>query len=129
MAPPSLLNPDTVHPTTGYSHAAIASGRLLIVSGQVGLDKDRKIVGVDNFEAQAVQTFENLVAVLKAGGATPKDVVRLGVILTSLDHLPKFREVRGRYFPPPQPASTLIVAGLVSPEFMLEVEALAQIPD
>jgi enamine deaminase RidA (YjgF/YER057c/UK114 family) len=129
MPLPKLLNPDTVHSTTGYSHAVATSGRLLVVSGQVGLDKERRIVGADNFEAQAVQAFENLMAVLKAGGAAARDVVRLGVILTSRDHLPKLREVRSRYFPAPQPASTLIIAGLVMPELMIEVEALAQLPD
>jgi len=128
MPTPQILSPDTVHPTTGYSHAVVTSGRLLVVSGQVGLDKNRNVVGGGDFEPQAVQAFENLMAVLKAGGASARDVVRLGVILTSRDYLPKFREVRSRYFPPPQPASTLIIAGLVTPDLLVEVEAMAQLP-
>jgi len=128
MSTPQILSPDTVHPTTGYSHAVVTSGRLLVVSGQVGLGKDGRVVGGGDFEPQAAQAFENLMSVLKAGGASARDVVRLGVILTSRDYLPKFREVRLRYFPPPQPASTLIIAGLVTPDLLVEVEALAQLP-
>ena len=121
------LNPDSVHAPGGYSHGVIASGRLLVISGQVGFDKDRKIVGADDFEAQCVQAFENLLAVLKAGGAKPSDVIRLGVILSDRQYLPALRQIRNRYFTAPMPSSTLIIAGLILPELKVEVEATAQL--
>jgi enamine deaminase RidA (YjgF/YER057c/UK114 family) len=119
------INPDTVHPPGLYSHAVICSGRLLVVSGQVGFDKNRK--AADDFETQCAQAFDNLLAVLKAGGATPADVVRLGVILSDRQDLPALREIRSRYFPAPAPASTLFIAGLIVPELKVEVEAMAQL--
>ena len=121
------LNPDSVHAPGGYSHGVIASGRLLVVSGQVGFDKNRKIVGAGNFEAQCAQAFENLLAVLKAGGARPSEVVRLGVILSDRQYLPALRDIRARYFPAPLPSSTLFIAGLILPELLVEVEATAQV--
>jgi enamine deaminase RidA (YjgF/YER057c/UK114 family) len=128
MPNPHFFNPATVHAPGGYSHGVVASGRLLVVSGQVGFDKDRKVVGAGDFEAQAVQAFENLLAVLAEGGASARDVVRLGVILTSRDHLAKLRDVRTRYFSQPMPASTLFIAGLILPELLVELEAMAQLP-
>jgi enamine deaminase RidA (YjgF/YER057c/UK114 family) len=127
MPAPQFLNPTTVHAPGGYSHAVIASGRLLVVSGQVGFDKDRKIVGGDDFGPQCVQAFDNLLAVLKAGGAKPSDVIRLGVILSDRQYLPALREIRNRYFPAPMPSSTLFIAGLILPELKIEVEATAQL--
>jgi len=124
-----FLNPTEVHAPLGYSHAVTVSGRFLIVAGQIGLDRDRKVVGGGDFEAQAVQAFENLKAVLAAGGARMEDVVRLGVFITDRKYLPQFREVRARYFPGALPTSTLVIAGLVMPELLLEVEAIAQLPD
>jgi len=128
MAAPEFLNPDTVHAPGGYSHAATCSGRLLVVSGQIGFDKDRKIVGADDFVKQCTQAFENLLSVLKAGGAAPADVIRLGVILTDRQYLPQLREIRAQFFPPPLPSSTLMIAGLILPELKVEIEALAQLP-
>ena len=126
--PFSFVKPTGLHPTAGYSHAVSLSGRLLIVSGQVALDDKRNVVGPGDIEAQAVQVFENLKKVLALGGAALKDVVRLGIILTDRANLEKYRSVRARYFSEPYPTATLIVAGLVSPEFLLEVEAIAALP-
>lgn len=123
-----FLNPTDVHAPGGYSHAITVSGRLLIVAGQIGLDRERNVVGGGDFEAQAVQVFENLKTVLNSGGARMEDVVRLGVFLEDRKYLPQFREVRARYFPGALPTSTLVIAGLVMPELLLEVEAIAQMP-
>ena len=128
MPAPHFFSPATVHAPGAYSHGVVTSGKLLFVSGQVGFDRERKVVGGGDFEAQAVQAFDNLMAVLAEGGASARDVVRLGVILTSRDHLAKLRDVRSRYFTQPLPASTLIIAELILPELMVEVEATAQLP-
>ena len=128
MTTPHFFSPGKIHEPGSYSHGVAVSGRLLIVSGQVGLDAERNVVGAGDFAAQAIQAFENLLAVLAEGGASARDVVRLGVILASRDHLAKFRDIRGRYFSQPMPASTLIIAGLVLPELLVEVEAIAQLP-
>ncbi len=122
------LDPQTVHPPIGYSHAVSVTGEILVVSGQIGLAKDRSIIGIGDFEAQCVQAFENLMAVLQAGGAGPADVIRLGVILTDRQNLLAYRAIRDRYFTPPLPASTLIIAGLAMVDLLVEVEAMAVVP-
>ena len=116
--------PANVHQARGYSHA-IKVGNIIYVSGQVGMGKDNK-VAAGGFEAQAKQALENLKRVLEASGAYFKDVVKLNTYVTTMEFIPVYRELRQSYFGDHYPASTLIqVAGLVLPEFLIEIEAVA----
>ena len=117
-----------VHKTTGYSHAA-KSGGLVFTAGQVAQDVEGAVVGKGDIEAQAVQVFENLKAVLAASGATLDDVVKLTTYTTSLAYRPKIAEVRARYFQTYFPPNTfVVVASLATPEYLLEIEAVAAVP-
>jgi enamine deaminase RidA (YjgF/YER057c/UK114 family) len=117
-----------VHETTGYSHAAKA-GNLVFVAGQVARDSEGNLVGLGNIEAQAVQVFENLKAVLASVGATLDDVVKLTTYSTSIAYRQKIAEVRARYFKTYFPPNTgLVVTSLAMPEYLLEIEAVAACP-
>jgi enamine deaminase RidA (YjgF/YER057c/UK114 family) len=66
------LNPDKIAKPVGYTHVveAAAPGRIIFISGQLGLDLDNRIVGAPgDFRAQAEQTFVNLANALAAVGA------------------------------------------------------------
>lgn len=127
-----------VHPagwsaTPGYSHAVITSGGPVIaLSGQVSQDAAGKVVGAGDFAAQVRQVFENLGAVLAASGASFQDVVKFNYYVVGLtpERLAVVREVRNRYLPEsPRPASTLVgVTALASPDYLIEVEALVELP-
>jgi len=117
-----------VHKTTGYSHAAKAGG-LLFLAGQVAQDQDGNVVGRGDVEAQAVQIFDNLRAVLASAGATLNDVVKLTTYTTNVAYRAKIAEVRGRYFTTYFPPNTfVVVAGLAAPDYLLEIEAVAAVP-
>ncbi len=118
----------SVHKTTGYSHAA-KSGGLVFVAGQVAQDVEGVLVGRGDIEAQAVQVFENLRAVLASAGAKLDDVVKTTTYTTSLAYRPKIAEVRARYFKTYFPPNTfVVVASLATPEYLLEIEAVAACP-
>jgi reactive intermediate/imine deaminase len=120
--------PSGVHKTTGYSHAAKAGG-LVFVAGQVAQDRDGGIVGRGDIEAQAVQVFENLKAVLASAGATFDDVVKLTTFTTNVAYRAKIAEVRARYFKTYFPPNTfVVVASLATPEYLVEIEAVAACP-
>ncbi len=120
-----VIRPANVHPATGYSHAWKV-GNTVYVAGQVALAREGRLVGPGDFEAQAVQVFENLKAVLEAAGASLENVVKTTVFLTHFAHRDKFREIRARYFKEPFPASTLVfVESLAQPDWLIEVEAIA----
>jgi reactive intermediate/imine deaminase len=117
-----------MHKTTGYSHAAKAGG-FVFVAGQIAQDVEGQLVGKGDIEAQAVQIFENLKAVLASAGATFDDVVKLTTYTTSLAFRPKIAEVRARYFKSYFPPNTfVVVASLAAPEYLLEIEAVAATP-
>ena len=123
------VRPDGMPPVNGYSHAVAFQGRLVVISGQVPLDADGRLVGQDDPEAQVRQVFTNLEAALAAAGAAMDDVVKLTVFLTDMADLAAFRKVRDEFIrADAPPASSLVrVSGLVNPEFRIEVEALAAI--
>jgi len=123
------VRPDGMPPGNGYSHAVAFTGRAVIVSGQLPLDRDGKLAGT-GAEAQVRQAFQNLSVALSAAGADMAEVVKLTVYLTDLADLPAFRQVRAEYVSAEHPpASSLVqVAGLVHPEARVEIEALAVTP-
>jgi enamine deaminase RidA (YjgF/YER057c/UK114 family) len=120
-------NPSTVAPPFGaYSHAIEVppGARWLYVSGQVGVQPDGTL-GADA-AAQIEWAFRNLVAVLEAAGMGPADLVRLNQYLTRAEDAPLLRQVKAQVIGDVRPASTLVlVAGLASPDWRVEVEAVA----
>ncbi|MFI2203213.1 RidA family protein [Streptomyces sp. NPDC020192] len=119
--------PDGVAPAAQYSHVVTATGRLVVVSGQLPLDEKGELVGAGDPAAQARQVFENLRRCLAAAGAGFEHVVKLTYFVTDTAHLPAIRAARAEHIPDDRlPASSAVrVAGLVGPEFLMEVEALA----
>lgn len=124
----TLLNSDKVAPPAAkYSQGwKVEGGKLVVISGQVPEDADGNVVAPGDFEKQVRQVFKNLRNMLEAGGATFKDIVRLGVLLTEQEQWQPFDRVRGDYLQPPYPATTLfVVKSLAKTEWMVEIEAMA----
>lgn len=117
-----------VHKAVGYSHAAKA-GQLVFVAGQVAQDPDGNLVGRGDIEAQAVQVFENLRQVLASAGAGLRDVVKMTTYTTNLGYRQAIRDVRARYYTDDFPPNTfVVVASLASPDYLLEIDAIAALP-
>jgi reactive intermediate/imine deaminase len=124
------INPPGTPKPPGYTHAVSASNaRTIYVSGQVSRDASGKLVGARDFSAQTRQVFENVKAVLAASGATFADVVKLTVFVTDATKLADYRKVRDDYVGSEPPASSFVeVRALASPDFMIEMEAIAAAP-
>jgi enamine deaminase RidA (YjgF/YER057c/UK114 family) len=117
-------------PATPYAQVLVAQGsRLVFVSGQVSVDERGQLVAPDDFAGQARQAHANLVAALAASGATVGDIAKLTTYVVGYrpELLQTIREVRAAVFDTGEsPASTLIgVEALVSPDYLIEVEAYA----
>lgn len=101
-------------------------GDLLFVSGQAGTGAEGQIVGDGDFEAQAQQAFRNLERVLRSGGSSLANVVKVTIFLTDMANFERVVALRRRWFTPPYPADTIVeVTSLDSPEAMFEIEAVA----
>ncbi|MER5479170.1 RidA family protein [Streptomyces sp. NPDC002734] len=128
----TLVHPsvDGLVPGNGYSPVVVAEGRLAVISGQIPLDAEGRVVGEGDVTAQAHQVFRNLGLCLEAAGASFSDVVKLGFYVTRITDLPEVRAVRDQYVDLSRPpASTAVaVSALIRPELLLEVEAFAVLP-
>lgn len=121
--PPGLSTPQT------YSHV-IKAGKLVFIAGQVGSGPDGRIAG-PTMKEQMEQTLENLRTALQSQGLDFSHVAKITVFTTSVA---EFRatdvaEIRARYFADNRPASTLVqISQLASPEYKIEIEAIAVAP-
>ncbi len=71
--------PEGMAPGNGYSHAVVATGRVVAIAGQVAMDEQGELVGEGDPWVQAERVFENLRLALAAAGTAFADVVKLGV--------------------------------------------------
>ena len=92
----------------GTYSQAIKVGNTVYLSGQIPLDPVSMEMVAGDFEAQAVQVFENLKAVTEAAGGSLRDMVKLNIFLTDLANFAKLNEVMSRYFEQPYPARAAI---------------------
>ena len=103
---------------------------ILLISGTASVDEQGRSVNVGDFRAQTWRAYENITALLKAEGATWKDVVRTSCYLRDIERdYAEFNEIRTEFFKQqglnPLPASTGIQAILCRPDLLIEMEAMA----
>jgi enamine deaminase RidA (YjgF/YER057c/UK114 family) len=126
---PEWLNPPGVFtPQAHYSHVA-RSGNTLYISGQLAFGLDGQVVGLGDARAQARQCWQNIVAILRHFGATPRHILKTTTFITHHAYRPLVGEARDEVFSePPYPPNTLVViSSLAEPHFLVEIEAVAQI--
>lgn len=123
----------SIYPMTWqYSPAiSVRGGRTLYVSGIIGARPDGSLPKGD-IAAQAELAFGNLEQVVRAGGGTLRDIVKVNVYVGEeyASRAAELRRIRERYFPADFPTSTLVrVAGFANPDYLFEIEAIAVVPD
>ena len=108
----------------------VRDGQLIVTSGLVAVDDQGRSVGVGDAAAQTRQILENLRRVLAVAGGSLDDVIHLRVFSTDMRNREAINRERTKAFRDPLPASTHVqVSRLVREEWLLEIEALAFIPD
>jgi 2-iminobutanoate/2-iminopropanoate deaminase len=126
-----ISNPRTVAaPLKGYYSNAVrvSSGPLLFVSGQVALNKAGEVVGKGDLRAQAVQTLENIRAILIANKADMEDIVQVTVYVTDIRAFDDIADIRLKYFPKDGPTSVIVeISKLALPELEIEISAVAAV--
>jgi len=122
-----ILQLKSVHQTKdrGYSHVAKV-GKTLYIAGQVARDVQGKLVRKGDFEAQARQVYTNLKNILQEAGGGMKNIVKTTTILTHYGYMESYRKIRDEFLGDIMPPNTLLmIESLASPDFMIEVEAIA----
>lgn len=132
-APVQMVNPSSVATPRGYSQAAVidlGNCKMVILSGQVPLDKQGNLVGNDDIGKQAEQVFLNIKNIIEETGGSMDDIVKLGILVTDATQIQAIRNARDKFINTKNPpASTLAqISKLFRDDVLIEIEATAVIP-
>ena len=121
------VQPNNIAPPVGaYSHGIVieGAGKWLHIAGQIGVDDAGQLL--EGFEAQARQSWVNLMAVLAAAGMDASHLVKVNSFVVNPTHIPLLGPVRQGFLGAARPASTLVVVqALAKPDWIFEVDAVA----
>jgi enamine deaminase RidA (YjgF/YER057c/UK114 family) len=117
----------------GYANGVSAGGRTIFVSGQIGWNAEGKFETFD-LVGQVRQALDNVVAVLREGGAGPHNVTSMTWYVTDRKSYvaeqkrigEAYRATMGRHFPA---MAVVEVSGLVEDQALVEIQAVAMVPD
>lgn len=113
-------------PVGPYNQAIAASGSFLFLAGQIALNPTTgEIVGEGDVAAQTHQVIRNLKAVLEAGGASLKNVVKTGVFLKDMNDFAAMNAVYAEYFSEPAPARACVEVSRLPKDVLVEIECIA----
>jgi enamine deaminase RidA (YjgF/YER057c/UK114 family) len=134
MSDPEIILPPGWPQPAGYSNAITASGRVIAISGQIGWNPQTRTIETNDFVEQARQALQNIATVLQAAGGHTSQIVRLTWYITdrtaylnSLKNLGSaYRSIFGHHYPA---MSVVVVAGLLEPRALVEIEATAVEPE
>jgi len=115
---PSLPDDDGL-PFSG----AVKVGDTLYLSGDIGLDKDRKVPATAKAEARLL--LDSIRATLEEAGYTMDDLVTVTVYCSDVKHYADFNEIYKTYFTKQFPARAFVGAGTLLFDARFEMQAIA----
>jgi len=113
------------------AQAVVARGRVVFLRGQVGQDLETSAnVGVGDPEAQTRRAMGNIRTLLAEAGSRMEHLTKLVVYLTDIRHREPVYRAMGEYIRGVHPVCTgIVVVALARPEWLVEIDATAVIPD
>ena len=131
--PKREVSSDAIRKPSGvFSQATVveAKGRLVFISGMTARRADGSVAGIGNIAEQTRQVCENIKAAVEAAGGTLDHVCRVDVYVRNMEHFEEIHKIRREYFKPPLPASTMVeVTKMTSPDYLIEINAIAVVAD
>jgi enamine deaminase RidA (YjgF/YER057c/UK114 family) len=128
------LNPDALNKNPAFTNVVVVTGpvKTIYIGGQDSVDGTGAIVGKGDFKAQSLQVLKNIQAALAAAGAGLEHVVKWNLYVVQGQPLQAgfevFRQVWGDR-PNPPAISFMFVSGLAHPDFLLEMDTIAVVPE
>ena len=109
----------------GYSRA-VKVGTVVEVTGTVAVDDSGNLVGAGDAYAQTKFILEKIAAVLQRAGSNMSQVVRTRLFVTDISCWEEYGRAHGEVFREIKPCTTMVeVSKLISPEYLIEIEATA----
>jgi len=133
MTVPTLLRPDGLVHSPAFSHVAVIppGAATILVGGQNAVDANGALVGAHDLAAQTVQVMANLKTALAAAGASMTDLVSCTILIVAGVDLRAAYGVAASSFDPdaePPLVTVAVVAGLAVPGALIELSAVAAVP-
>lgn len=120
-----LHTPDASPPAGHYAQAVSHLGTLYI-SGQLPVNADGSHNLDASFAEQAQVALGNLLAILKAAGGTPQDLVKVTVYVAGVKHWPAFDRVYAAALGNHRPARAVVPVPELHHGYLVEIEAVAR---
>lgn len=125
----TAINPESLARPRGFNHGMRGAGELVFVAGQVGWNREGRIVS-DDFVLQFAQALDNVLDVVWAAGGTPASIARMVVYVTDKEEYRRrarelgaeWRKRLGKHFPA---MALLEVRALLEDDAKVEIEATA----
>ncbi len=122
-----IYNPSTLGPAIApYSQAVVANG-FAYLAGQVGLDQDNNVVAPGDVREQTRVSIERIRTILAEFDADLTDIVSATVFITDLEDFAAFNEAWAKEFGDHRPARACVIAGLLLPGLVVEIQAVAAV--
>ena len=128
------INPDGLSKNPAFTNVIVVTGsvKTVYIGGQNALDASGTMIGKGDFREQTQQVLRNMQAALSAGGARLEHVIKWNLYVVQGQPLQAgfevFQQVWDRR--PNPPAITMaFVAGLANPDFLIEMDAIAVVPE
>ena len=127
------INPDSLIKNPAFTNVVVVEGNLktVYIGGQDAINASGEIVGKGDIVAQTEQTLANLRVALAAGGAEPEHIIKLNIYVVEGQPLQAGFDAFQNAWPevPHAPAITVVfVSALAHPDFLVEIDAVAVVP-
>ncbi len=128
------LNPDNMAKPKGYSHAVSVSGnyKTIYIGGQNAIDQNGNLIGKNSLKDQTEQVLINIEKILDHANAKIENIIKFNIhIITGQNPVEGFQVFQKRWgMAKDLPIVTVIfVAGLGNPDWLVEIEAIAVVPE
>ena len=125
----SVIQTASAPAAIGTYSQAVKAGNTVYLSGQIPLVPETMEMVSEEFEAQAVQVFENIQAVVDAAGGNMANLVKVNIFLIDLGNFAKVNEVMARYFDQPYPARAAVQVSALPKGAQIEIDAVMVLPE
>ena len=128
------VNPDTLNKNPAFTNVVVVTGstKTIYIGGQDSVDASGNIVGKGDIQAQTAQVLKNIQAALAAAGADLHHLIKWNMFVVQGQDLragfAMFQKAWGNR-PNPPAITFAFVIGLANPDFLIEMDAIAVVPE
>lgn len=129
-----FLNPAGLSKNPAFSQAVVThvAGKTIYVGGQNAVNEKGEVVGLNDIEAQTEQVMKNIGIALEAGGAHFGHIVKWSIYIVQGQNLLTAFQASQKFvghLPDRAAVTGMFVPALAHPDYLIEIDAIAFVPD